>query len=160
MVQPTTRAGGRLFENWIWLFPLTYLLHAAEEYWGGEGFYRWAGRIIGRGMTPEQFLTINGLGWLLMTGSVLIFRKTPSVRWLTISFATVVFINGLAHLLGSVWTETYSPGLITGLLLWVPLGAATFYRALGRTTRRSYLSGLLAGALIHAVLFIVLYSFR
>src|SRR3712207_1866957 len=88
----------RLFEDWIWLFPLTYLIHALEEYWGGEGFYRWIARIVGRGMTPEQFVTINSLALLAMVAVIMIFRRTPSVRWLTITFATVVFINAAAHL--------------------------------------------------------------
>jgi hypothetical protein len=157
MSEAADTAQGRLFENWIWLFPATYLIHAMEEYWCGEGFYRWAVRIFGRELTPEQFITINSFGWLLMTGAVIVFRKTPSVRWVTIAFATVVFINGLAHLLGSILTWTYSPGVVSGLLLWVPLGAATFYRARGRVTRRSFVAGLLAGAAIHAALFLVLY---
>ncbi|HKS29970.1 MAG TPA: HXXEE domain-containing protein [Pyrinomonadaceae bacterium] len=151
---------GRLFENWIWLFPLTYLIHALEEYWCGEGFYRWIARLIGRGMTPEQFVQINSFGWLMMVAGVLIFRKTPSVRWLTITFATVVFINGLAHLAGSILTLSYSPGVVSGVLLWIPLGAATFYRARGRVTRRSYVAGVVAGLVIHLMLFMVLASFR
>lgn len=150
----------RLFEDWIWLFPLTYLIHALEEYWGGEGFYRWVARVIGRGMTPEQFIIINSLAWLMMIAGVMIFRKTPSVRWLTISFATIVFINGAAHLAGSILTNTYSPGVVSGVLLWIPLGAATFYRAWKRVTRCSFISGLLVGALIHALLFAVLASIR
>lgn len=149
----------RLFEDWIWLFPLTYLIHALEEYWGGEGFYRWSAKIMGRGMTPEQFIAINSFGWLLMLTGVLLFRKTPSVRWLTITFATIVFINGIAHLVGSIWTNTYSPGVVSGLLLWIPLGAATFYRAWRRVTRRSFVSGLLAGVSVHALLFLILLSF-
>jgi hypothetical protein len=152
--------GGRLFENWIWLFPMTYLIHAMEEYGCGEGFYRWVARIIGRGMTPEQFIAINSFGWLLMTASIFVFRKTPSVRWLTLCFATVVIINAVAHLAGGIWTGTYSPGVISGVLLWVPLGAATFYRAWKRVSVRSFVSGVLAGAAVHGMLFLVLSSFR
>jgi hypothetical protein len=150
---------GRLFENWIWLFPLTYLIHAAEEYLCGEGFYRWSARIFGKGMTPELFVLINSVAWVLMVCTVIAFRRTPSVRWITITFATVVFINGVAHVLGSILTWTYSPGAVSGLLLWIPLGAATFYRARRRVTRRSFIAGVVVGAFIHGILFLVL-SFR
>jgi hypothetical protein len=160
MVKAANSSRKRLFENWIWLFPLTYLIHAMEEYWGGEGFYRWVAKIFGRGMTPDQFISINSLGWLLMTASIVALRRTPSVRWLAIAYATLVFINGVAHLAGSIWTETYSPGLVSGLLLWVPLGAITFYRAWNRVTRRSLVAGLLVGTMIHLALFMVLLSFR
>ena len=33
-----------------WLFPLSYLLHIAEEYWGGEGYLAYLLRI--RGVLP------------------------------------------------------------------------------------------------------------
>ncbi|HEY0321580.1 MAG TPA: HXXEE domain-containing protein [Pyrinomonadaceae bacterium] len=159
MVEAASPSQKRLFEDWIWLFPLTYLMHAMEEFWCGEGFYRWSARIIGQGMRAEQFIIVNSFAWLLMVGSILVFRKTPSVRWLTLSFATIVFINGFAHLAGSLWTKTYSPGVITGVLVWIPLGAITFYRGWKRVTRRSYISGVIAGAAIHVLLFIVLLFF-
>ncbi len=72
----------------------------------------------------------------------------------------MVFINGVAHVAGTIWTKTYSPGMVSGAALWIPLGAATFYRARGGVTRRSFIAGVLAGAGIHAVLFLVLLSFR
>lgn len=160
MVKAGDSSQKRLFEDWIWLFPLTYLIHALEEYWCGEGFYRWVARVVGRGMTPEQFVAINGSAWVAMVASVLVLRKTPSVRWLTIAFATVALINGMAHLAGTIWTNTYSPGLVSGLLLWIPLGAASFYRARKRVTRRSLVAGAAVGAAMHGALFLVLYFFR
>lgn len=156
MVKAVDSSQKRLFEDWIWLFPLTYLIHALEEYWCGEGFYRWSARIMGRGMTAEQFVAVNGSAWVAMVASIVVFRKTPSVRWLTLAFATVVFTNGIAHLAGSLWTGTYSPGAVSGALIWIPLGAATFYRARKRVTRRSLVAGVLVGAAIHGILFLVL----
>ncbi|HEX8177463.1 MAG TPA: HXXEE domain-containing protein [Pyrinomonadaceae bacterium] len=160
MVKAASSSQKRLFEDWIWLFPSTYLIHALEEYFCGEGFYRWVARVIGRGMTAEQFVIINSLALLLMIAGVVIFRKTPSVRWLTITFATITFINAVAHLAGSILTGTYSPGVVSGVLLWIPLGAATFYRARNGVTRRSFIAGVLVGAFVHALLFLVLASFR
>lgn len=160
MIKAANPSPKRLFEDWIWLFPATYLIHAMEEYWCGEGFYRWAARIIGGGMTPSQFIVINSFGLLLMVAGILIFRRTPSVRWLALCFATVVFINGFAHLTGTIWTKIYSPGLVSGIVLWIPLGAATFYRAWKRVTPLSFVAGVLAGTVIHGLLFLVLFSFR
>ena len=150
----------RLFETWVWLFPATYLIHAMEEYWGGEGFYRWMKRIVGWEMTPSEFVNINTTAWLLMIGSILVFRRTPSIRWLTIGFGTVVLINGFAHLAGSILTGTYSPGVVSGTLLWIPLGVITLGRGWRGATRRSFISGVLVGLIIHAVLFLVLLSVR
>ena len=156
MKAPPTPRQKRLFERWAWLFPATYLLHVMEEYWGGEGFYRWITRIMGSGMTPTEFVAINAGAWLLMVASILLFRRTPSIRWLIISLGTVVMVNGLAHLAGSVWTGTYSPGVVSGTLLWIPLGLVTLYRGWHGATGRSFFSGVVVGLLIHALLFLVL----
>jgi hypothetical protein len=146
----------RIFENWVWCFPAAFLIHANEEYWCGEGFYRWVARIIGKGMMPRQFIILNGFAWLLMAGSVLVFRKTPSVKWLTLCLATTLFINGWLHLFGTLWANVYSPGVISGVGLFIPLGAVTYYRAWRRISTRSFVGGVLGGVTIHSLLFLVL----
>ena len=43
-----------------------------------------------------------------------------ALAWLTV--AALLFSNALFHLRGAIRTKRYSPGLATGLLLYVPLG--------------------------------------
>jgi hypothetical protein len=55
----------------IWLFPLTYLVHIAEEHWGG--FAPWISRVAGAHLTDRELLVLNGIGLVLMTtGAVLV----------------------------------------------------------------------------------------
>jgi len=54
-------AGGRVL--WVWLFPLTYVAHVAEEWWGG--FPAWASRLFGARLTDGAFWSINGVGVLV-----------------------------------------------------------------------------------------------
>lgn len=143
----------------MWLMPVTYFIHAMEEYWCGEGFYRWAARVMGWEMTPTQFIVLNSTAWVFMVVSILALRKTPSIRWLTISFGTVAFINGFWHLVVSIWTGTYSPGTISGTLIWIPFGAATLYKAWRHATRRAIGSGVLVGIVIHVLIFLTLLIF-
>ena len=135
--------------SWAWLFPLTYLVHIAEEYWGG--FPKWVARFWGVESSNENFLIWNGAAWLVMTSCVALVRMTKSYRWLIVSFGTVVLINGSAHTITSVVTRSYSPGLVSGLLIWVPLGTITLLRASKQVNRRTYVSGILVGVLMHGV---------
>jgi hypothetical protein len=41
---------------------------------------------------------------------------------------TVVLINGLSHLVTSSYYREYGPGLISGVLIWIPFGLATLIR--------------------------------
>jgi hypothetical protein len=143
------RAAG-LAGEWVWLFPATYLAHIAEEYWGGEGFPRWISRVAGATLTTPEFLTLNAVAWVLMAGAMVgVVRGLW--RWPLVAFGLVVLLNALLHAGGSVVTRSYSPGLVTGLLFWLPLGAFTLWRAWADVPRRTFWTGVAVGLAMHAV---------
>lgn len=134
----------------VWLFPLTYVLHLGEEYWGGEGFPAWLSRLADVSFTKQEFVTLNSFALVLMTiGATLIYRHTW--RWLLVALAGVVLINSALHLVSSVLTWTYSPGLVTGVLLWLPLGLATLIRQWPLASRRSFKLGLTLAFGLHVI---------
>jgi Protein of unknown function with HXXEE motif len=141
--------------NWAWLFPLSYLVHILEEYWGG--FPAWIARFWGVESSSGNFLSWNGGALVMMMVGIVLVLKTKSYRWLLVSFGTVVLINGLVHAIASVVTKSYSPGLISGLLLFIPLGAITLMRAREKVNRRTFRAGLIVGVLMH--MFVVLLAF-
>ena len=143
-------ADGPLAGSRVWLFPLTYLIHIAEEHWGGEGFPAWVARFGGVAHSPADFLAMNFAACLLMACGLVLVLRFRAMGWLLGSFATVVLLNGLSHLTASLLTASYSPGLVSGLILWAPLGAVTLARLRGRLTRRSFWSGVTVGILMHA----------
>ncbi len=75
------------------------------------------------------------------------------------SFGTVVLINGLVHAIASVVTFSYSPGLVSGLLLFIPLGAITLRRAREQVNRRTFRAGVIVGLVMHAVVVLLAFSF-
>ena len=141
--------------NWAWLFPLSYLVHILEEYWGG--FPAWIARFWGVESSLSNFLSWNGGALVMMMVGIMLVLKTKSYRWLLVSFGMVVLINGLVHAIASVVTKSYSPGLISGLLLFIPLGAITLMRAREKVNRRTFRAGLIVGVLMH--MFVVLLAF-
>jgi Protein of unknown function with HXXEE motif len=143
--------------SWAWLFPLSYLIHIAEEYWGG--FPAWIARFWGVESSLNNFLSWNGGALVMMTIGVILVLMTKSYRWLLVSFGTTVLINGVVHALASVVTLSYSPGLISGLLFFVPLGAITLRRARTRMNRRTFRAGLIVGVLMHGAVVLLAFGF-
>jgi hypothetical protein len=136
---------------WGWLFPATYAIHILEELWGGAGFTAWLAGVAGVELTARQFLIWNALALLLMTAGVLLTLRYGHLRWLLLAYGVAFLLNALSHLAASLYTVSYSPGLLSGLLLWLPLGALAllrFRKTLGRRGRRA---GLVVGVLMHCV---------
>jgi hypothetical protein len=136
---------------WGWLYPATYAIHILEELWGGEGFIAWLARVAGVELAARQFLIWNALALLLMAAGVWLASRYKSLRWLPLAYAVAFLLNALSHLAASLYTVSYSPGLFSGLLLWLPLGALALVYLKPTLTRRARRAGLLVGLLIHCV---------
>ena len=125
------------------LFPLTYPAHIAEEYWGG--FPAWLSHNTPADLTPEKFLILNAIFWTAMTGAVLVAWYRPRVRWLIATLAVVVIGNALLHAGSTLVTSSYSPGVVTGLLLWLPLGVYALRQMWAELTGTAFALGVLTG---------------
>lgn len=146
----TSPAGPRSRGPASWWFPATYALHAAEEYCTGETFPVWISRLAAVQFTPTAFLWLNGIAMAAMLVAAWL-AAARGVRWLTTTLATVVAINGTAHLVGSLATMTWSPGVVTGTLLWLPLGVATLVQRHRELSARSFVGGVVLGLAAHAI---------
>ena len=131
-----------------WLLPVTFAAHAFEEWrWG---FPAWWSRVVGVELSVGRFLALNRFAVAGMAVGVALAYLSPPLRWLFVSFATAVFVNGCAHLLASALTLSYSPGAVTGTLLWLPLGALVVTAGRRALSRRAFAAGVAVGLAIHA----------
>jgi hypothetical protein len=82
---------------------------------------------------------------------------------MALGIATVVLVNALAHILGSVFTGTYSPGLFSSVILYLPLGGLAILRAWSKsspqTLRHGILAGIAAHGLVSATALLISYSY-
>jgi hypothetical protein len=140
----------RLAGAWTVLFPLTYCLHVAEEYWGGETFYGWVSRVWQIDLTRDEFLTLNAIAMGVMIVAVLVANVT-TVRLPIPAFGFVVVLNGSLHVIASVVTASYSPGAISGVLVWVPLGVYALRRSHRALRAAEFYGGIALGALAHGL---------
>lgn len=63
--------------------------------------------------------------------------------------------NTLLHLLGTGLSRSYSPGLFSGLLFYLPLGGVALGRGLRRLGTTAVRRGIVVGVVIHALVPVV-----
>lgn len=147
----------RVAGPWTALFPLTYCLHVAEEYWGGETFYGWVSRLWSIDFTREEFLSLNAIAMGVMIAGTLAANLTPA-RWPIAALGFVTAANGLLHTIASIATASYSPGLVSGLLIWLPLGSYALRRAHRGLSRTEFWMGIGVGLAGHALISAVAFN--
>ena len=127
--------------EWLWWAPLlAAVAHIVEEFVYPGGFADWDRAYrpeIRNSITPRLHLIVNtalilacinvGIagttGGAVSLGGVRIGSMTPPqyavAGWLAL--AALLFSNAIFHIVGTVQTGRVSPGVRTGLLLYVPL---------------------------------------
>src|SRR6267142_6774479 len=113
---------------WSWLFPLSYLIHIAEEYWGGEGYPTYIFRLRGVHMSTARFLAAQSVGFILVTIGVIAARRLKFLPMMLVILGTVTAVNAITHVVTALNTLTYGPGLVSSIIIWGPLGIATIIR--------------------------------
>jgi hypothetical protein len=112
-------------------------------------------RIAGVELAMGEFLLWNAVALLLMSVSIFLTLRFKSLNWLLLAYGTSFLLNALSHLVMSLYTTSYSPGLVSGLLLWLPLGALALFRFRKTLSRRGRRAGLLVGLSIHCVVIVL-----
>ena len=135
------------------VLPFALALHVAEEWFGG--FPAWTAVIAGDSLEPERFLVINALGLLLFTaGAVAAFRDSGTA-WIVVSLAALVGLNGVLHTLATAAFGRYSPGVVTGLLLYIPLSVVVLRFSATMLPKAHFARAVLLGILLHALVTLV-----
>ena len=136
--------------RWLWLFPASYAVHIAEEGLSGERFYHWIHRVVGREVGARPFLAVNLVFEAAMVAAVWRARSRADSGWIVTMLGTITTVNGVGHLAGSVATRSYSPGLVSGVTLWTPLGLFAVVRARRILPRAAWRRSVAAGVAINA----------
>ncbi|HVS80999.1 MAG TPA: HXXEE domain-containing protein [Pyrinomonadaceae bacterium] len=134
MISPETSTQSRR----LWLFLLVYPLHIIEE-------IRGVGAFRGINLSLKQFFILSGAACLLMVIGILLAQKFRFPQLLEIVFGTVFLLNGLSHIINSVVIRGYDAGLITGTLIFIPLGVTSLVRLRNSMRRLRYLAGVALG---------------
>ena len=140
--------------DWVRWAPLgAASLHIVEEFVFPGGFAAWDRRYrsgIANSITPRLHIIVNGLLLILCyDAGAWSGTRAGAALWLTVS--ALLFSNALWHLRGAIKTRSYSPGMVTGSLLYIPLtifGYARFLRS-GQASMTTALIAFAVGGSYH-----------
>jgi hypothetical protein len=135
-------------ERLAWAPLVAAIFHIIEEFFVPGGFPAWD-----RMYRPQHAATITPRFHIIINGLLLILAydagamrdaRWGTALWLTV--ASLLATNAVWHLKGAYRTRTYSPGMVTGALLYIPI-AVWGYAAYVRTGRASIPTALVAAFL-------------
>jgi hypothetical protein len=131
--------------DWLPWAPLcAAILHIAEEFLYPGGFAEWYRRYRNdpSRITARFLILVNAA---LLAGCIeigLLGHSLPGIfYWLTI--AAVMFSNGVWHAWASYKSHSYSPGTITGVIVYLPMAIYGFAHFL-RTSQVPLFAALIA----------------
>jgi hypothetical protein len=144
----------------LWLFPVAYLIHAIEEFFGGAGLSLTPHRMRGFNLTPVQFIVINSAALLLLLFGLYIARRRGFPHLLMVIVGSIMLVNGSLHVLTAIRTSAYTPGLITSPLVFIPLGAWTLVSLFGDMSWLRYCAGVALGGGVHVIISLLAHNGR
>lgn len=136
-----------------WLFVVAYAAHIVEEWLGG--FPEWLALVAGEPLPREAFAIINAIAMVLLIAATHAATRSESSGWMAIAIAALLLVNGLLHIFGSIATGTYSPGLFTSVIFYLPLGQLALLRAWDQAPHALFWRGVVTGLAIHALVSLV-----
>jgi uncharacterized membrane protein HdeD (DUF308 family) len=119
--------------RWLFMLPIiAACIHVIEEFGFPGGFRDWYISYrpeMERHLTTRHLVVINGIllaacASLSITGP----RHGGATTWLIVM--SIVAWNTVFHILGAFRTRKYSPGMVSGILLYLPLAFVGFYELL------------------------------
>jgi hypothetical protein len=137
----------------VWLFPAAFAFHVLEE---APGFTEWVNRYASELYSSDDFVRNNTIGLLLTAGATLVVARTRNRTVFFVFYSTILtqqaLWNTVFHVGSTTAFSAYSPGLVSSVLIFVPLWWYLTRLALseGLISRRGVMVATLIGGLIHA----------
>lgn len=148
------------------LLLVAYIFHQFEEHWidvlgQNYAFYPYLNGFLSsltgsatgtEFMSPLSIFVINtSLVWLV--GALGIWRGSDHV-FATLCMAGIVVVNAASHIVAGIIGGGYNPGLLTGVVLFLPLGVAAYVWLLRAklATVRLALASVLWAVLAHVIM--------
>jgi len=102
------------------------LIHMGEEYFFPGGFPDFMKRLNPRFaalITTRFAVIINGLQLVVCIAAMIVGRNQVVF---SLSVAGLLLTNGLIHIMGCIRARGYAPGVVTGVLLYLPLSVYAY----------------------------------
>ena len=140
----------------FWYLAAASCAHVVEEYLWPGGFLESAREIAPEAFEHASLPIIVGVNASMIVGCVFgaLIRKRSQI--LGLSMASLLFQNAILHTGAALRMKKYVPGLVTGLVLYVPLSASAFrsYRRSPQYKRSTAVGSAVLGTALHSIPFV------
>ena len=111
----------------FWLPLFAAIAHMFEEFVWPGGFAAWYRKYRPEiaGSLTKRYLIIVNAALLFGLLSVGIDRRTVIGPAFLLTMVALLFGNGVFHVFASIRTRMYSPGTVTGAMLYIPIGVVS-----------------------------------
>ncbi len=106
----------------LWLVPIAFLIHLIEEI--AFNFWEWESNYLGTDTTFDFFIIFNLILMVLYFVLIILhhfWTNRPTALICLIAFLGVQFHNAIYHLFFTLYYGVYSPGVVSGLVAYIPL---------------------------------------
>jgi hypothetical protein len=149
---------------WLaWLGTLAYLIHQFEEHgidalgatyaFRGEMCRNFGFPDVEACPIPFSFVTAVNISvvWVFGPAAALLGRRRPE---LALAFFAVPIINAIPHIVPAAVQGTYNAGLVSAIVIFVPLSLWVFHVALSRYRLggRAVIATIVAGIVYHVIM--------
>jgi hypothetical protein len=153
VLTPVLASGWSLALLLIWLQLPVYMLHQYEEH-DDDRFRRLVNATIGGGkevLSRLDTFVIN-IGGVWGVDAIAFLMASRVHVGLGLIAVYLSLVNSVGHCLQAVALRSYNPGLVTAIVLFMPLGGLTLWvlAGTGEVTVTDHLVGLGVALLIHA----------
>jgi hypothetical protein len=147
----------------FWGYVMAYCLHIIEELTVEGGFVEMMRRTFHIEFTGRMFFGFNLMLFLVFATGIVTFEVFGGI-WVIwpLGFAFMFVTNGLWHLVQTIVTRRFSPGLITSPIYWILMYFITRYFLLpGEILLFHYIIAAILGTTLTLVMFgLALYGRR
>jgi hypothetical protein len=118
------------FLSVLWLFPIAFALHEAEEWnimkWYRRNYTDLPPATDRSARTWIVFVSLVGFVWI----AIAVLPGNPSVAaFVALPAIALVIQNALQHVYWLFYFRQYAPGVVTSVLLVIPIGGSIIARA-------------------------------
>jgi len=118
------------FKRAVWMAPAAYFVHIIEE--ASFGFHQFVSDNLGAEMSLQRFIVVNSVIMAVYVVLASLYTLQPNKLTANLFLILVLsaqFANTFLHLLLTVWFKQFCAGLISGLVVYIPLSGILVYRA-------------------------------
>jgi hypothetical protein len=128
----------------FWLLVISYSAHILEEY--NLNWKKWVFTIAKRNVEWSDFIITNSVVIILGICLSMIGSKHLEI---SLMFPALMMINAIFfHILPTIKYKVFSPGLITSILLFLPLSFLTYFQAYSLIHFKTIVISIIGGFII------------